>query len=56
VFSNAGMTKKGFSNSVKKLAQIRLVIFEKNAKMTPFNFEKNAKTRRLGYFNKQLTG
>jgi len=42
-------------NPEKNLAQIRLVVFEKNAKMMHFHSEKiTSPSRRLGYFNYQL--
>jgi len=41
----------------KNLAQIRLVVFEKNPKTSTFNSEKmTSPSRKLGYSNNQLTG
>jgi len=53
---NAGCNKC-LLNSEKKLAQIRLVVFEKNAKNTPLipkNDVTKPKTRLVGYSNNQL--
>jgi len=41
-------------NSEKNLAQIHLVIFEKNAPLIPKNDVTEPKARRLGYSNYQL--
>jgi len=38
----------------KKLAQIRLIVFEKNASLIPKNGVTEPKIRRLGYSNNQL--
>jgi len=56
VLFNAGcMNKCFFLNPEKKMAQIRFVVFEKNAENAPF-IPKNDVTynRRLGYTNNQL--
>jgi len=43
-----------FLNPEKNLAQIRLVVFEKNAPLIPKNDVTEPKARRLGYSNYQL--
>jgi len=53
---NAGCNEQEFFlNPKKNLAEIRLVVFEKNAKNAHFNSEKmTSPVRRLGYSNNQL--
>jgi len=49
------MKKCFFLNPEKKnLAQIRLVVFEKNASLIPKIDVTKPKSRRLGYYNYQL--
>jgi len=50
------MNKCFVLNLVKNLAQVRLDVFEKNAKTTLFNSEKmTSPSRRLGYSNAAFT-
>jgi len=48
------MNKCFVLNPEKKLAQIRLVVFEKNASLIPKNDVTVPRARRLGYSNNQL--
>jgi len=48
------MNKRFLLNSEKNLAQIRLVVFEKNAPLIPKNDVTEPKARRLGYSNYQI--
>jgi len=48
------MNKCFLLNPEKKLAQIRLVVFEKNAPLIPENNVTELKARRLDYSNYQL--
>jgi len=48
------MNKCFFLNPEKKLAQIRLVVFEINAALIPKNDVTEPKAERLGYSNYQL--
>jgi len=51
------MNKCFLLNPIKNLAQIRLIVFEKNAKNVPLipkNDVTEPKIRRLGYSNNQL--
>jgi len=47
------MNKYFLLNPEKKLAQIRLIVFEKNAPLIPTNDVTEPKIRRLGYSNIQ---
>jgi len=52
---NTGWNKQVFLlNPEKKLAQICLVVFEKNAKNAPLIRKMTSPSRRLGYSNYQL--